>query len=178
MSGGVDLAWVRTDQAGTGIAAGMTAAVSEINNDIQSGIQGGSYTGLSNLLVAGEDALTQVNAAVGLGFSRSDTGIAAAGSLAYTELNNTNHSYISGTETVQATGDVTVTSQDISGKKENQYKEYLKARKVDSTGLGYLSSDTANKLGTGTAAGSASVDVAAEGSEGKTEAAGAAVSVR
>lgn len=45
VAGGVDLAWVKTDQAGTGIAAGMTAAVSEISNDIQSGIQGGSYTG-------------------------------------------------------------------------------------------------------------------------------------
>ena len=177
VAGGVDLAWVKTDQAGTGIAAGMTAAVSEINNDIQSGIQGGSYTGLSNVLAAGEDALTQVNAAVGLGFTRSDKGIAAAGSLAYAELKNTNHSYISGTETLKASGGVTVTSQDISGKKGNQYKEYLKARKVDATGLGYLSSDTANKLGTGTAAGSTMVNVAVEISEGKTNAAGAALSI-
>ena len=177
VSGGVDLAWVKTDQAGTGIAAGMTAAVSEINNDIQSGIQGGSYTGLSNMLVAGEDALTQVNAAAGLGFSRSDRGVAAAGSLAYTELKNTNRSYISGTEAVKAAGDVTVTSQDISGKKENQYKKYLQDRKVDATGMGYLSSDTTKKLGTGTAVGSAVVSVAAEISEGKTNAAGAAISV-
>ncbi len=177
VAGGVDLAWVKTDQAGTGIAAGMTAAVSEISNDIQSGIQGGSYTGLSNVLAAGEDALTQVNAAVGLGFTRSDKGVATAGSLAYTELKNTNHSYISGTETLKATGGVTVTSQDISGKKENQYKKYLKDRKVDATGLGYLSSDTTNKLGTGTAAGSTIVNVAVEFSEGKTNAAGAALSI-
>ncbi|MBO5637708.1 MAG: hypothetical protein J5906_09360 [Acidaminococcaceae bacterium] len=177
VAGGVDLAWVKTDQAGTGIAAGMTAAVSEISNDIQSGIQGGSYTGLSNVLAAGEDALTQVNAAVGLGFTRSDKGVATAGSLAYTELKNTNHSYISGTETLKATGGVTVTSQDISGKKENQYKKYLKDRKVDATGLGYLSSDTTNKLGTGTAAGSTMVNVAVEFSEGKTNAAGAALSI-
>ena len=177
VSGGVDLAWVKTDQAGTGIAAGMTAAVSEISNDIQSGIQGGSYTGLSNMLVAGEDALTQVNAAVGLGFSRSEKGVAAAGSLTYTELENTSHSYISGTEALKAGGDVTVTSQDISGKKENAYKKYLQDRKVDATGLGYLSSDTAKKLGTGTAAGSTIVDVALEVSEGKTNAAGAAISV-
>ena len=177
VSGGLDLAWVKTDQAGTGIAAGMTAAVSEINNDIQSGIQGGSYTGLSNLLVAGEDALTQVNAAAGLGFSRSEKGVAAAGSLAYSDLKNTNRSFISGTETVKAAGAVTVTSQDISGKKENQYKKYLEDRKVDATGLGYLSSETTNKLGTGIAAGSAIVNVAAEISEGKTNAAGAALSV-
>lgn len=129
------------------------------------------------MLVAGEDALTQVNAAAGLGFSRSDRGVAAAGSLAYTELKNTNRSYISGTEAVKAAGDVTVTSQDISGKKENQYKKYLQDRKVDATGMGYLSSDTTKKLGTGTAAGSAVVSVAAEISEGKTNAAGAAISV-
>lgn len=74
------------------------------------------------MLAAGEDALTQVNAAVGLGFTRSDKGVATAGSLAYTELKNTNHSYISGTETLKATGGVTVTSQDISGKRRINIK--------------------------------------------------------
>lgn len=74
------------------------------------------------MLAAGEDALTQVNAAVGLGFTRSDKGVATAGSLAYTELKNTNHSYISGTEALKATGGVTVTSQDISGKRRINIK--------------------------------------------------------
>lgn len=48
---------------------------------------------------------------------------------------------------------------------------------MDATGLGYLSSDTTNKLGTGTAAGSTMVNVAVEFSEGKTNAAGAALSI-
>jgi len=173
VAGGVDLAWVKTDQAGVGIAAGITAAVGEIKNDIQSGIQGGSYTGVRDMKAAGEDALTQVNAAVGLGFSRSEKGVAGAGSVTYTELANNSRSYITGTETIQASGEVSVTSRDISGK-DNVYKEYLKQRKVDATGLEFLSKDTKDKLGK--EAGSAIVNVAVEVAEGKGAAAGAAIS--
>ena len=173
VAGGVDLAWVKTDQAGVGIAAGITAAVGEIKNDIQSGIQGGSYTGVRDMKAAGEDALTQVNAAVGLGFSRSEKGVAGAGSVIYTELANNSRSYITGTETIQASGEVSATSRDISGK-DNVYKEYLKQRKVDATGLEFLSKDTKDKLGK--EAGSAIVNVAVEAAEGKGAAAGAAIS--
>ena len=173
VAGGVDLAWAKTDQAGVGIAAGITAAVGEIKNDIQSGIQGGSYTGVRDMKAAGEDALTQVNAAVGLGFSRSEKGVAGAGSVTYTELENNSRSYITGTETIQVSGEVSATSRDISGK-DNVYKEYLKQRKVDATGLEFLSKDTKDKLGK--EAGSAIVNVAVEVAEGKGAAAGAAIS--
>ena len=172
----MDFAFANSADGGRAIAAGITAAVSEINNDIQSGIQGGAYTGVNTITVAADDALTQVNAAVGLGFTTSENGFAGAGTLAYAELKNTNHAYISGTKDIKATGAVSVTDRDISGSSANNpYVKYLKDRKVDATGSSYLSSDTKEKLGT--EAGSSIVNVAVEVSGSKSVGLGAAVAV-
>ncbi len=174
VAGGVDFAFANSADGGRAIAAGITAAVSEIKNDIQSGIQGGTYTGVNNMSVAGDDALTQVNAAVGLGFTTSEHGFDGAASFAYAELENTNHAYISGTEEIKATGEVSVTGRDISGSGEsNPYVKYLKDRKVDAIGSSYLSSDTKRKLGT--EAGSSIVNVAVEINGSKSVGLGAAV---
>ncbi|MER2139790.1 MAG: hypothetical protein ABS965_06670, partial [Succiniclasticum sp.] len=54
VAGGVDFAFANSADGGRAIAAGITAAVSEIKNDIQSGIQGGRYTGVKNMSVAGD----------------------------------------------------------------------------------------------------------------------------
>lgn len=56
VAGGANLAWLST--GGSGIAAGITVAASDLENDIQSGIQGGRYAGLSNLSVKAGNALT------------------------------------------------------------------------------------------------------------------------
>ena len=174
VAGGVDFAFANSDDGGRAIAAGITAAVSEIKNDIQSGIQGGTYTGVKNMSVAGDDALTQVNAAVGLGFTTSEHGFDGAASFAYAELENTNHAYISDTEEIKATGEVSVTGRDISGSSEsNPYVKYLKDRKVDAIGSSYLSSDTKRELGT--EAGSSIVNVAVEINGSKSAGLGAAV---
>lgn len=108
VSGGVDFAFANSADNGRGIAAGITAAVSDIENNIQSGIQGGSYTGVKDMKVQGEDALTQVNAAVAIGVSTSTKGLNGSGSLAYADLENTSHGYISGTSQIDATGEVSV----------------------------------------------------------------------
>ena len=176
VAGGVDFAFANAEDGGKAVAAGITAAVSEINNDIRSGISGGSYTGIADLKVAGENALTQVNAAVALGISTAAHGFNGTGSLAYAELNNTNRGYVIGTETLQARGEVSVTDRDISGREgNNAYVSYLKNRKVDATGESYLNDETKEKLGT--EAGSAIVNVAVEASGGKTSSAGAAITV-
>ncbi len=168
VAGGVDLSWVKNN--GLGVSVGATAALSVIRNDMQSGIKGGSYNGLTNLKVAGEDALVQTNAAVGLGLSRSAKGFTSAGSVAYAALTNTNLGFISDTTAVNASGEVSVTNQDIStktadGKDKNKYLAYLKERKIDATGLGYLgkkAKDTMNK-----ASGNDIVNVAVDIAESK-----------
>ncbi|MER2138524.1 MAG: hypothetical protein ABS965_00145, partial [Succiniclasticum sp.] len=175
VAGGVDFAFANSADGGRAIAAGITAAVSEIRNDIQSGIQGGTYTGVKDMKVAGEEAFTQVNAAVAIGVTTSEKGFTGTGSLAYADLDNVNHGYISGTNEINATGEVSVTDRDISGSKDNVYKEYLKQRKEDPTGESYLSSDTKSKLGAN--AGSAIVDVAVGVSASKGHTVGAAVTV-
>ena len=175
VSGGVDIAYANSAANGKAVAAGVTAAVSEIRNDVQSGIQGGTYTGIKDMKVAGEDSLTQVNAAVALGFTGSEKGFTGSGSLAYADLNNTNHGYISGTEKIDASGEVSVTNQDIARTNDNPYKAYLEARKVDPTGEKYLSSDTKKELGS--KSGSEIVNVAVQISGSKTHTGGAAVTV-
>ncbi|MBQ9572745.1 MAG: leukotoxin LktA family filamentous adhesin [Acidaminococcaceae bacterium] len=175
VAGGVDFSFANSADAGRAIAAGISAAASEIENDMRSGIQGGSYTGVGNLTVAGEDALTQVNAAVGIGISTSDHGFDAAGTLAVAELTNTNRAFISGTEEIKAAGNVSATSRDISGTEDNPYKAYLEKRNEDVTGSSYLSEEAKKKLGAD--AGSAFVNVAVDIAGSKAVAGGAGVAV-
>ena len=175
VAGGVDFSFANSADAGRAIAAGISAAASEIKNDMRSGIQGGSYSGVKDIMVAGEDALTQVNAAVGIGVTTSAHGFDAAGTLAVAELTNTNRAFISGADTIQATGDVSVTGRDISGTKDNPYKEYLEKRKEDPSGSSYLSEEAKQKLGAD--AGSAFVNVAVDIAGSKAAAMGAAVAV-
>ena len=175
VAGGVDIAYANSAANGRAVAAGIMAAVSKIDNNIQSGIQGGSYSNVKDMKVAGEDALTQVNAAVALSFTGSENGFAGTGALAYADLKNTNHSYVSGTDKIGVSGEVSVTSQDIARKKDNSYKAYLEARKVDPTGKKYLSDDTKKEIAA--TSGSDIVNVAVQITGTKTHAGGAAVTV-
>jgi len=177
VAGGVDFAFANSAEGGKALAAGITAAVSEIGNDIQSGIQGGSYTGIKDIKIAGDNALTQVNAAVAMGVTaNTENSIEAAASLAYSELENRNHSFINGTSEINATGDVSVSSRDISGNTEqNPYVSYLKNRKVDATGNSYLTDEMKNKLGK--ESGSTIVNVAVEATGGSGASLGAAVAI-
>ena len=173
VAGGVDLSFANSADAGRAIAAGITVSASEITNDMRSGIQGGSYSGLGSVTVAGEDALTQVNTAVGIGITTSAHAFDVAGTLALAQLTNTNSAFISGTEKLEGTGAVSVTSRDISGTKDNPYKAYLEKRQEDPTGNSYLSEETKKKLGADT--GSAIVNVAVDIAGGRAAAAGAGV---
>lgn len=177
VAGGANLAWINT--GGSGIAAGITAAASDLENDIQSGIQGGRYSGLSNLSVKAGNALTQVNAGVGLGVARSGGkfSVGGAGTLALNELENTSRAFIADTESLTASGSVTVMAGDVASSDEetNPYTAYLGARNVDSGGLSYLGESVRDAVGTG--AGNTIVNVAIDVAESKGVSAGAAVSV-
>ena len=177
VAGGVNMAWINT--GGSGIAAGITAAASDLENDIRSGIQGGRYSGISNLSVKAGNALTQVNAGVGLGVARSGGkfSVGGAGTLALNELENTSRAFIADTESITASGSVTVMARDVAPSKEeaNPYTEYLGDRKVDSGGLSYLGESVRDAVGTG--AGNTIVNVAIDVAESKGVSAGAAVSV-
>ena len=177
VAGGANMAWINT--GGSGIAAGITAAASDLENDIRSGIQGGRYSGLSNLSVKAENTLTQVNAGVGLGVARSGGkfSVGGAGTLALNELENTSRAFIAGTDRLTAAGSVTVMAGDVASSDEetNPYTAYLGARNVDSGGLSYLGESVRDAVGTG--AGNTIVNVAIDVAESKGVSAGAAVSV-
>ena len=177
IAGGANMAWLSS--GGSGIAAGITAAASDLDNDIQSGIQGGSYSGLSNLSVKAGNTMTQVNAGVGLGVARSggSFSVGGAGTLALNELENTSRAFIAGTDRLAAAGSVTVTAGDVASSDEetNPYTAYLGARNVDSGGLSYLGESVRDAVGTG--AGNTIVNVAIDVAESKGVSAGAAVSV-
>lgn len=177
VAGGANMAWLSS--GGSGIAAGITAAASDLDNDIQSGIQGGSYSGLSNLSVKAGNTMTQVNAGVGLGVARSggSFSVGGAGTLALNELENTSRAFIAGTDRLTAAGSVTVMAGDVASSDEetNPYTAYLGARNVDSGGLSYLGESVRDAVGTG--AGNTIVNVAIDVAESKGVSAGAAVSV-
>ena len=177
IAGGANMAWIHT--GGSGIAAGITAAASDLENDIQSGIQGGRYSGISNLSVKAGNDLTQVNAGVGLGVARSGGkfSVGGAGTLALNELENTSRAFIADTESLTASGSVTVMAGDVASSDEeaNPYTAYLGARNVDSGGLSYLGESVRDAVGTG--AGNTIVNVAVDVAESKGVSAGAAVSV-
>ena len=177
VAGGVNMSWL--SNGGSGIAAGITAAASDLENDIQSGIQGGIYSGIGNLSVKADNALTQVNAGVGVGVAQSggSFSVGGAGTLALNELENTSRAFIADTDRLTAAGSVTVMAKDApsSSEEANPYKEYLAAREVDSTGLSYLGESARDAVGTG--AGNTIVNVAIDVAESKGVSAGAAVSV-
>ncbi len=177
VAGGANMAWLSS--GGSGIAAGITAAASDLDNDIQSGIQGGRYSGLSNLSVKAGNTMTQVNAGVGLGVARSggSFSVGGAGTLALNELENTSRAFIAGTDRLTAAGSVTVMAGDVASSDEetNPYTAYLGARNVDSGGLSYLGESVRDAVGTG--AGNTIVNVAIDVAESKGVSAGAAVSV-
>ena len=149
VAGGIDFSYANSANNGRAVSAGITCAVSLLDNDIQSGIQGGSYTSVKDMQVKAEESLTQVNVAAGLGFSGSEKGFTGSAALAYSDLDNENHAYISGTEKIEASGKVSAIAQDVSQKDSNSYnarKTYLENRDVDPTGSSYLSDDAKDHM--------------------------------
>lgn len=189
---------VRADIAtGGGSLVGGSVTVADINNDINAGISGGTYTDVNNVNVKGLLATTQVTAAVSAGVAAGGNGNNAfSGAAVYNGLSNTIESAIDGA-TITAGGNVSATAKDTKASSEEakpyqdllgsyaNHNQFAADRGVDTSGTSfYIGTDQSND-GLDTAGvsvgydknGSTIVGAAAVVAGSKDNAAGAAINI-
>ena len=151
---------VRADIAtGGGSLVGGGVTVADIQNNINAGITGGSYTDVNDVTVKGMLATTQVTAAVSAGVATGGSGTnnAFSGAAVYNGLSNDIHASIDGANII-AKGTVAVAAKDTeAGSKEAEpyqnllgdYKEhdqFAANRGIDTNGASYYTDlDTAGE---------------------------------
>ena len=151
---------VRADIAtGGGSLVGGGVTVADIQNNINAGITGGSYTNVNDVTVKGMLATTQVTAAVSAGVATGGSGTnnAFSGAAVYNGLSNDIHASIDGANII-AEGTVAVAAKDTeAGSKEAEpyqnllgdYKEhdqFAANRGIDTNGASYYTDlDTAGE---------------------------------
>ena len=135
---------------GGGSLVGGGVTVADINNKINAGITGGTYTNVDNVNVKGLLAVTQVTAAVsaGIAVGGSGTNNAFGGAVVYNGLSNDITAGIDGAA-ITADGLVNVTAKDTeSGSAEAQpyqnllgdyseHNNFAAERGIDTTGSSY-----------------------------------------
>ena len=189
---------VRADIAtGGGSLVGGSVTVADINNDINAGISGGTYTDVNNVNVKGLLATTQVTAAVSAGVAAGGNGNNAfSGAAVYNGLSNTIESAIDGA-TITAGGNVSATAKDTKASSEEakpyqdllgsyaNHNQFAADRGIDTSGTSfYIGTDQSND-GLDTAGvsvgydknGSTIVGAAAVVAGSKDNAAGAAINI-
>ena len=122
ISGGVSVAL--TDGGKTGVGVGGTAVISQIDNDLQSGIFGGTYNDMGKVDIDAVVATTQVSAAVaGAASVGSSTPVGFGGAVNYSNIDNTNNAFINGA-TINAGGEVSVVAGDTNGDADSDTNEF------------------------------------------------------
>ncbi|MBR4427766.1 MAG: hypothetical protein IKS78_00280, partial [Clostridia bacterium] len=139
-------------------AIGGTAAVSRIENDIESGILGGTYTNVGDIDLAATKSANQVDAAVAGAISTEGRSVGFAGAVAYSETDNTGRALLSGAN-VSSSGNIRVESREAAN--ANEYREYLQSLGVDPDGTAYMGENGSGQLGE--LSGSTIVNVAVAG---------------
>ena len=149
---------VRADIAtGGGSLVGGSVTVADINNDINAGISGGTYTDVNNVNVKGLLATTQVTAAVSAGVAAGGNGNNAfSGAAVYNGLSNTIESAIDGA-TITAGGNVSATAKDTKASSEEakpyqdllgsyaNHNQFAADRGIDTSGTSfYIGTDQSN----------------------------------
>lgn len=191
---------VRADIAtGGGSLVGGSVTVADINNDINAGISGGTYTDVNDVNVKGLLATTQVTAAVSAGVVAGGNGTgnnAFSGAAVYNGLSNTIESAIDGAM-ITAGGTVSATAKDTKASSEEakpyqdllgsyaDHNKFAADRGIDTSGTSfYIGTDQSND-GLDTAGvsvgydknGSTIVGAAAVIAGSKDNAAGAAINI-
>ena len=115
-----------------GASVGGTVAISDIDNDLQSAIQGGTYTNVGDVSVDAATNTKQISAAAAVAVSAQQKSPSFAGAVNYSRVNNTNEAAIDGA-TITSTGTVAVAANDTS-KGSNAYETYVQNRGIDTSG--------------------------------------------
>lgn len=139
VTGGLSTSIMASGNGGASI--GGTAAISDIDNNLMSGLVGGTYTGVDNVNVNAVTNTKQIGAAAAIGISASQKSTALSGAVNYGSLTNNNDALIDGsTITTTDAGKVTVSAgdeirtDDQGNTVSNSYETYISDRGVDVSG--------------------------------------------
>ncbi|MBR0061525.1 MAG: hypothetical protein IJP68_08595, partial [Selenomonadaceae bacterium] len=172
VAGGLDIAG--SSGGGKGFNLGGSAAASKINNDLQSGISGGSYDKLGNVDITATKKTNQVDVAVAGGITTGSNtkGFSFGGAVSVSDITNNSRAFLDNTTNFNSSGTVKVDALDV--KNSNSRKDYLSSRSINSDATSYLDSSDSSKLN----GGSTIVNVALGGgaSTGESGSAGIGVS--
>ena len=184
---------VRADIAtGGGSLVGGGVTVADIQNNINAGITGGSYTNVNDVTVKGMLATTQVTAAVSAGVATGGSGTnnAFSGAAVYNGLSNDIHASIDGAN-IGAEGTVAVAAKDTEASSDeakpyqallgdyNEHNQFATDRGIDTSGSSfYADLDTAGEsVNYDGNAGSTIVGAAVVATGSNGNAAGAAINI-
>ena len=118
------------------VGVGATVAVAQLNNNINAGIKGGSYTNVGNVHVDAMNALKNITVGIAAGATVPSGGDGASavveGAGVYNEVHNTTNAFIEGngenSKAVISTvdgGSVNVTAQDVAIDESSLYEQLL-----------------------------------------------------
>ncbi|MBR4903817.1 MAG: hypothetical protein IKZ53_04035, partial [Selenomonadaceae bacterium] len=129
-----------------GVNIGGNAAASQITNDLQSGIQGGSYENVKNVDITATKKSNQVDVAVagGVTAGQNASGFAFGGAVAVSDINNTANAFLKDTSKFNANGVVKVDA--LENKNTSSRTDYLLTRKISTDATEYLSNNDKNKI--------------------------------
>lgn len=184
---------VRADIAtGGGSLVGGGVTVADIQNNINAGITGGSYTNVNDVTVKGMLATTQVTAAVSAGVATGGSGTnnAFSGAAVYNGLSNDIHASIDGAN-IGAEGTVAVAAKDTEASSDeakpyqallgdyNEHNQFATDRGIDTSGSSFYEDlDTAGEsVNYDGNAGSTIVGAAVVATGSNGNAAGAAINI-
>lgn len=140
ISGGISIGV--TSGGNTGVGVGGTAVISQIDNDLESGIYKGNYSNIGNVNVNAVVATTQVSAGVaGAVSTGSNKSVAFGGAVNYSNIDNTNRAFIDGAG-ITANGNVVVNAGDTNGE-NSDYAAFVEEHGIDASGkTGVAAADT------------------------------------
>ena len=134
-----------------GFSIGGNGAASQITNDLQSGIKGGSYENLGKVDITATKKSSQVDVAVAGGSTGGGDddsgGFAFGGAVAVSDIKNNANAFLNDTTKFNSSGVINVDALEISNY-SNTRKEYLLSRKIDIDPTNYLANADKNKIDT------------------------------
>lgn len=175
VTGGVNVSAVSGASGKFGSAVGGAVTVAELENEVEAGIHGGTYTNIKDMQVSSMIGTRQIGTALGVGVQAgSQKGFAFEGAAVYNELENEVNAVIDGA-TITA-GKVDVIAKDTLAS-ASEWKTYIEDRGLDADGKETKdNADSIEEVGTLDDDGSliVSAAVAVAGSSGNAGVAGAA----
>ncbi len=131
--------------AGTNVGVGGAVAISNLENNLSSGIIGGTYQNkFQSVDVAAQKGTTQINGALAATFAGGDSGYGFEGAFAYGSVKNTTRAYISGVSGAGLKADVVnvkageIPVPNAADSQEKKNKDLLTEKGIDVTGKQYL----------------------------------------